>query len=49
LSPLFGWLKTIGGLRKVKLRSLPKIDWLFVFVSAAYNLIRLPKLLPQYA
>ena len=30
-------------MRKVKLRGLPKVDWLFVFASAAFNLIRLPK------
>jgi transposase len=47
--PAFGWLKTIAWLRKVKLRGLAKVDWLFVFASAAYNLIRLPKLLPQPA
>jgi transposase len=40
----FGWLKTIGPLRKVKLRGLPKISWLFVFFCAAFNLWRLPKL-----
>jgi transposase len=40
----FGWLKQIGGLRKVKLRGLPKVDWLFVFGCAAYNLLRIPKL-----
>ena len=43
----FGWMKMIGLLRKVKLRGLPKVDWLFVFASAAFNLIRLPKLLPR--
>jgi transposase len=40
----FGWLKTIGPLRKVKLRGLPKVSWLFVFSCAAFNLWRLPKL-----
>lgn len=40
----FGWLKQIGGLRKVKLRGLAKVDWLFVFGCAAYNLLRIPKL-----
>jgi transposase len=40
----FGWLKQIGGLRKVKLRGLAKVDWLFVFGCAAFNLLRLPKL-----
>jgi transposase len=45
IEPAFGWLKTIGWLRKVKLRGLAKVPWLVVFASAAYNLIRLPKLL----
>jgi transposase len=40
----FGWLKTIGPLRKVKLRGLPKVSWLFLFSCAAFNLWRLPKL-----
>jgi transposase len=49
IEPAFGWLKTIGRLRKIKLRGLPKVDWLVVFASAAFNLIRLPKLLPRPA
>ena len=44
IEPAFGWLKTIGWLRKVKLRGLEKIEWLVVFASAAFNVIRLPKL-----
>lgn len=42
---IFGWDKSIGGLAQLKLRGLPKIDALFTFALAAYNLIRLPKLL----
>jgi hypothetical protein len=34
-------LKTIAWVRKVKLRGLEKVDWLFVFASAAFNLRRL--------
>jgi transposase len=49
IEPAFGWLKTIAWLRKVKLRGLANVDWLFVFASAAFNLIRLPKLLPRPA
>ena len=49
IEPAFGWLKTIAWIRKVKLRGLPKVDWLLVFASAAFNLIRLPKLLPRTA
>jgi transposase len=43
----FGWLKQIGPLKKVKLRGLAKVDWLFVFSCAAFNLIRIPKLRAQ--
>jgi transposase len=49
IEPAFGWLKTIAWLRKVKLRGLAKVDWLVVFASAAYNVLRLPKLLPSAA
>lgn len=42
---IFGWDKSIGGLAQVKLRGLPKVKALFTFALAAYNLIRLPKLL----
>jgi transposase len=41
----FGWIKTVAGLRKTKLRGLEKVDWAFAFTAAAYNLVRLPKLL----
>jgi transposase len=49
IEPAFGWLKTIAWLRKVKLRGLAKVDWLVVFASAAYNVLRLRKLLPSAA
>jgi transposase len=49
IEPAFGWLKTVAWIRKVKLRGLAKVNWLFVFASAAFNLIRLPKLLPRPA
>jgi transposase len=41
----FGWAKTIAGLRKMRHRGLPKVDWQFVLAMTAYNLVRLPKLL----
>ena len=41
----FGWIKGIGGLRQTKLRGLAKVDWSFTFAAAAYNLVRLPKLI----
>ncbi len=41
----FGWIKTVAGMAKTKLRGRAKVDWAFCFAAAAYNLIRLPKLL----
>ena len=41
----FGWIKTVAGLRRIKLRGLERVDGPFTFAAAAYNLIRLPKLL----
>jgi hypothetical protein len=43
----FGWLKQTGPLRQVKLLGLEKVDWPFAFSCAAYNRIRLPKLMAQ--
>lgn len=45
----FGWLKTIALLRKVRHRGLGKVDWVFVFACAAYNLVRLRNLAVQPA
>jgi transposase len=41
----FGWMKTVGGLTQVKVRGLDKVRAAFVFAMAAYNIVRLPKLL----
>ena len=41
----FGWMKTIAGMRKTKYRGLGKVRWAFILAAAAYNLIRLPKLM----
>jgi transposase len=43
----FGWMKTIGILKKVKLRGLEKVSWLFTFVAAVYSLYRLQRLEAQ--
>ena len=45
----FGWLKTIALLRKVRHRGLYKVDWVFTFACAAYNLVRLRNLSVQAA
>ena len=44
IEKVFGWLKPIGGLKKVKLRGLEKVAWLFQCAAAAFNLWRIPKL-----
>jgi transposase len=41
----FGWMKTVGGFRKTRHRGRGLVEWLFVLTAAAYNLIRIPKLL----
>ena len=43
----FGWMKIVGMLRKVKLRGIEKVGWLFTFTGAAYNLCRLRNLMAQ--
>jgi transposase len=43
----FGWLKTIALMRKVRHRGLEKVGWIFTFAAAAYNLVRMRKLLAQ--
>ena len=45
----FGWAKTIAGLAKVKVRGLARVRHAFTFAMAAYNLIRMPRLLAQAA
>jgi hypothetical protein len=45
----FGWLKAVAGMRKVKLRGLEKVSWLFQYAVAAYNLWRIPRLKPAEA
>ena len=45
----FGWIKTIAGLGRTKLRGLAKVDWSFTLAAAVYNLIRLLKLLGEPA
>jgi transposase len=41
----FGWLKTIALMRKVRHRGMEKVGWVFTFAAAAYNLVRMRKLL----
>src|ERR1700684_3938549 len=43
----FGWMKMVGMLRKVKLRGVEKVGWLFTFTGAAYNLCRMRNLMAR--
>ncbi len=43
---IFGWLKTVGGLRKLRHRGLEQVEWMFTFGVAAYNLVRIRNLAP---
>ena len=45
IEEVFGWIKGSAGLAKVKLRGRERVDAAFTLALAAYNLIRLPKLL----
>jgi IS5 family transposase len=45
----FGWMKTVGGLRQLHHRGGPLVNWIFTFTAAAYNIVRLRRLLPATA
>jgi hypothetical protein len=45
IEEVFGWMKTVGGLRKTRNRGAARVGWMFTFVAATYNLVRIPKLL----
>jgi transposase len=45
IEEVFGWIKSSAGLAKIKLRGRDRVDAAFTLALAAYNLIRLPKLL----
>src|SRR6266576_3443091 len=41
---IFGWMKTVGGMRKLRHRGLQLVGWMFTFAAAAYNLVRIRNL-----
>jgi transposase len=44
IEEVFGWLKTVGMLRKTRHRGVFKVGWVFTFAAAAYNLVRMRNL-----
>jgi transposase len=45
IEEIFGWIKSTGGLAQLKVRGLEKANAAFILALAAYDLIRLPKLM----
>jgi len=43
----FGWIKTVAGQEKTRFRGVGRVGFSFTFAAAAYNLVRLPKLIAQ--
>ena len=41
---VFGWMKTVGGLRKLRHRGVALVDWQLTFAAATYNLVRVRNL-----
>ena len=44
IEEIFGWLKTVGGLRKLRHRGHERVAWMFTFAVAVYNLVRIRNL-----
>lgn len=47
IEQVFGWMKTVGGLRKLRHRGGELVDWVLTFTAAAYNLVRMRTLLAR--
>ena len=41
IEEIFGWMKTVGGLRKLRHRGGGRVNWQFLLAAAAYNLVRM--------
>jgi transposase len=41
---VFGWMKTIGLMRKTRHKGVDRVGWMFVFAAAVYNLVRMRNL-----
>jgi transposase len=44
---IFGWLKTVGMMRRMRHRGQARVQWMFQFATATYNLVRMSKLMFQ--
>lgn len=41
---IFGWMKTVGGMRKTRHKGVDRVGWLFRFTAATFNLVRMRNL-----
>jgi hypothetical protein len=41
---MFGWLKSVSVLRKLRHRGSERVNWIFILATAAYNLVRIRNL-----
>lgn len=44
IEEVFGWMKTVGLMRKTRHRGARRVGWMFAFTAAAYNLVRMQNL-----
>ena len=44
IEEIFGWMKELGRLRRVKFRGVAKVRWIYLFVLGIYNLVRMSNL-----
>lgn len=44
---IFGWMKTIGGARKLRYRGVARNGLWMELLAAAYNLVRMARLAPS--
>jgi transposase len=44
---IFGWIKTVGNLKKTRHRGTERVSWMFTFTAAAYNLVRMRNLMAE--
>jgi hypothetical protein len=47
IEQVFGWLKTVGGLRKTRHRGRALVESVFTFACVVYKLVRIAKLSPR--
>jgi transposase len=45
IEEVFGWIKTVGTLRKTRHRGLKTVAWVFTFTATVYNLVRMRNLM----